>query len=261
MNFFNRLLWYNEPALESGGAELDFDALLRISMEELLLKTQRHQDTWLFGREEQWNLDPGQGELVFSFPGRLVIAPAQIIGTFDNQTAHWTWSWANASIPENMTSHALRIKEYGEQNNIPRLTTPEWAGEETDCWYMAALACRFGGFQGAYRGPSDNIYSFLTFGQVEINPPIEARSELLKNFTQEAATEFRTCAESLEQQRHACCRYFRRGTLVGLSQQELIDSLALSAPSVLETAGYAPDAAERVMEMIGGISDEEIHSS
>ena len=52
----------------------------------------------------------------------------------------------------------------------------------------------------------------------------------------------------------SCC-------LMGLSQQELIDSLALSVPSVLETAGYSPEAAERVMEMIGGISDEEIQSS
>ena len=90
---------------------------------------------------------------------------------------------------------------------------------------------------------------------------MEARGELLKNFAIEAAGDFRTCSESFEEQRRACCRYFRRGILVGLSQQELIDSLALAVPSVLETAGYAPDAAERVMEMIGGISDQEIHES
>ena len=261
MNFFPRFTRHNDPAIESGGASLDFDTLLRLSMEELLFKTQHHQDTWLFGKEEQWNLDPGQGELVFSFPGRLVIAPAQVIGAYDAQSGTWTWSWADASIPENLTRHAVHLKEYGERNGVPRLTTAQWTGEETDCWYMAALACRLCEFNGAYRGPSENKYSFITFGQVQLTPPLEARAELLKNFTQEAAGDFRTCVESLEEQRRACCRYFRRGSMVGLSQSELIDSLALAAPSILDTAGYPPEAAERVMEMIGGISDEEIHTS
>jgi hypothetical protein len=126
---------------------------------------------------------------------------------------------------------------------------------------MAALACRLCGFSGAYRGPSENVYSFITFGEVQLTPPLESREELLRNFTHEAAGDFRTCVESVDEQRRACCRYFRRGSLVGLSQTELIDSLALAAPSILDDAGYPPEAAERVMEMIGGISDEEIQKS
>lgn len=259
MSSSNPSLCYNETAVQAGGVPLDFDLLLRVSMEELLLNTRAHQDDWFFGKEEQWNLDPGQGELVLSFPGRLVIAPAQIIGTYDMQTALWTWSWSNASVPENLTMHALQLKEYGEKNGIARLTAPEWAGQETDCWYMAALACRLCGSQGAYRGPSENLYSFITFGDVRLNPP--DKNELLKNFVIESAGEFRSCIESFEEQRRACCRYFRRGSLVGLSQTELIDSLALAAPSVLDGAGYPPELAERVMEMIGGISDEEIQNS
>jgi hypothetical protein len=261
MNCFSQLLRYNPTAVQDEGYGLDFEALLRASMEELLLKTQYHQNTWLFGKEEQWNLDPGQAELVFTFPGRLAIAPAQVIGSYDGQTSTWRWSWANATVPEVLTVHALRLKEYGEQNGIPRLTTPEWVGEETDCWYMAALACRLCEFEGAYRGPSENIYSFITFGEVKLNPGLEDREELLKNFALDSAGDFRNCVDSLEDQRRACCRYFRRGVLVGLSQTELVDSLALAVPSVLETAGYPPEAAERVMDMIGGISDEEIHNS
>jgi hypothetical protein len=153
------------------------------------------------------------------------------------------------------------MREYGEQNGIPRLTTPEWTGQETDCWYMAALACRLCGFQGAYRGPAENIHSFITFGDVNLNPPLEDRDELIRNFAIESAGEFRTCVETFEEQRRACCRYFRRGAMVGLSQSELIDSLALASPSVLENASYPPEAAERVMELIGGISDEEIQNS
>jgi hypothetical protein len=261
MNFFHRILRYNATALEPAGPAVDFDTLLRLSMEELLFNTTQHQENWMFGKEEQWNLDPGQGEIVFSFPGRLVVAPAQHIGTFDGSNGLWTWSWSDPAVPENLTIQALRLKEFGEQNSIPRLTTPHWTGEETDCWYMAALACRLFGFQGAYRGPSENLYAFITFGQLQINPPLEARDELLKNFALESAGDFRVCVESLEDQRRACCRYFRRGSLAGLSQTELIDSLALAAPSILDNAGYPPEAADRVMEMIGGISDEEIKNT
>lgn len=260
MNAFNRFPVSNEVSPEAAPV-LDFDALLRFSMEELLLKTQSHQDIWLFGKEEQWNLDPGQAELAFTFPGRLVTAPAQIIGTFDLQTAHWSWSWADPSAPETLTTHALQLKEFGEQNGINLLTTPTWPAEESDCWYMAALACHLCGHHGAYRGPSENLNSFITFGHVEITPPLPARAELLKSFAIESAGDFRGCIDSFEGQRQACCRYFRRGALVGLTQQELIDSLALTAPSVLDTAGYPPDAAERVMDMVGGISDEEIGNS
>src|SRR3569832_144731 len=111
MNFRHRLTRHNEPAFENLGGALDFDTLLRVSMEELLFNTQAHQDNWLFGKEEQWNLDPGQGELVFTFPGRLVTAPAQIIGSYDAQPGVWTWRWANPSNPEALTTHALYLKE------------------------------------------------------------------------------------------------------------------------------------------------------
>src|SRR5215472_17196532 len=111
MNFFNRFLRYNEHPADPGGAAFDFDGLLRISMEELLLKTQAHQDTWLFGKEEQWNLDPGQGEVAFSFPGRIVTAPAQVIGTYNGETAIWIWGWANSSVPESLSAHARYLKE------------------------------------------------------------------------------------------------------------------------------------------------------
>jgi hypothetical protein len=126
---------------------------------------------------------------------------------------------------------------------------------------MAALACRLCGSQGAYRGPADDTYTFITFGELNPNPPFDDPEGLAKNFLEESAEDFRTCIENPEAQRQACCRYFRRGPLAGLAQSELIDFLALSSPSVLDTAGYAPEAAQQVMDLLGGISDEEIHGS
>src|SRR5215469_8937668 len=100
MSAFNAIPGFQEHFDHTDEAPLDFDLLQRISMEQLLLNTRVHQDAWMFGKEEQWNLDLGRAELILSFPGRMVVAPAQIIGTFDVQTSVWTWAWANSSIPE-----------------------------------------------------------------------------------------------------------------------------------------------------------------
>ena len=246
---------------QGAGQALDFESLLRSSMEELMGRTQTHQEAWGFGSEEEWVLDQDEGQLIFKFPGRFSAAPVQIIGTYDTQNSAWLWAWANPLIGDHLKTDALRLKEYGEQWGIQRLTTPEWAAQESDCWYMAALACALFGAQGAYRGPAADSHTLMVFGELTHQPAPEDREEILKNFAQETAVEFKACVEDSSAQRQACCRYFRRGLALGLAQAELIDYLGLAMPSVLDAAGYAPEESERVMDMIGEISDQEIQNS
>lgn len=230
-------------------------------MDELMLKTQSHQSAWGFGSEESWNLDQDKGELVFLFPGRSTVAPVQIIGTYEASTETWTWAWANPLIADELKAHALQLKEYGEQNGIQRLCAGEWLGQESDCWYMVALACKLFNAHGAYRGPAEGTYTFMTFGEVAHSPALDDHEAIVRNFKEQTATEFRACAEDLDSQRGVCCRYFRRGSSLGLSQSELIDALGLTTPSVLDLAAYSPDESERIMGLIGEISDEEIQNS
>ena len=239
----------------------DFETLLRVSMEDLMVITQNHQEAWQFGKEEDWQLDQERGELILKFPGRKITAPAQIIGFYDQQASLWQWAWAKSSLPENLISHALQLKEYGEQQGVERLISPEWPGQETDCWYMAALACRLCGSEGAYRAPLENGYTFITFGELTATPALDDTEGLAKCFLEESAEDFKKSVENLEEQKVACCRYFRRGPLAGMSQSELIDFLGLSSPSVLDLAGYSPEAAQQVMEMSGRLSEEEIQGS
>jgi len=243
------------------GEAPDFESLLRSSMEELMTRTQAHQENWGFGGEEEWLLDQDQGQLTFKFPGRSTRAAIQIIGTFNTENGTWLWAWANPLIADHLKTDALGLKEYGQQWGIPRLTSPEWPAQESDCWYMAALACQLFGRQGAYRGPAADSHTLMVFGEVTHDPTLDDRDQILKNFAEETAAEFKSCAEDLTTQRKVCCRYFRRGQVLGLSQTELIDSLGLAMPSVLDSAGYPPEESERVMEMIGGISDQEIQDS
>lgn len=251
----------NGTAEQVQGEALDFESLLRDSMDELMARTQSHQEEWAFGTEEEWLLDQDAGQLTFKFPGRSSITPVQIIGTFNTQNATWLWAWANPLIADHLKADSLRLREYGEQWGIQRLTAPEWTAQESDCWYMAALACRLFGGQGAYRGPAADSHTIMVFGEVSHDPALHERDRIINNFTEETAAEFKACADDTTAQRQACCRYFRRGQVLGFSQVDLIDFLGLAMPSVLDVAGYLPDDAERVMELVGEISDQEIQNS
>ena len=81
---------------------------------------------------------------------------------------------------------------------------------------------------------------------------------VVREFTRLAAEDFRQSAVTEQQQRAAICRYFRRGAVADFSHGELIDFLGVSSPSVLDMAGYSDEAAQRVMEMLADITDEQI---
>src|SRR5512141_1167262 len=90
----------------SPGNAAQFESLLRSGMDDLLVKTSAHQDAWGLGREQQWFLDRGSGELIFTFPKTVVSMPAQVVGRFTRGKAIWTWAWADESIPEHLRVHA-----------------------------------------------------------------------------------------------------------------------------------------------------------
>jgi hypothetical protein len=146
----------------------DFEQLLQLSMEELQIKTEAHK-AWGLGTFDRWDLDQEVGNLMFSSDeGTTATATAQIIGSFSTRDNSWLWAWDNPSIVDELKVHSLKLKEYGEQHGIERLTTRKWTGTEDDAWAMTALAVKLCGAQGAYRGPSGPAYVFMTFGEVTI---------------------------------------------------------------------------------------------
>ena len=147
----------------------DFSTLQKMSVEELALKTQAYKEVWGLGKIERWDLSQNTGELVFSLPdGMKAVCPAQIIGTYNNEDGAWLWAWANPSIDEKLRADALKLRKYGEEHHIDRLTKSKWKGTEEDAWAMAALAVKLCGEQGAYRGPAGTTYVFIAFGEVKL---------------------------------------------------------------------------------------------
>lgn len=152
-----------------GGETPEFQALIEGSMEGLRLQTEAHQGSWHFGEEDQWDFSQDTGEIVFTFADTLVRAPAQIVGTFDDDAGTWMWAWGNSSISDSLARDSCRVREYGQQHGIRRLTSASWAGEEIDGWHMAALANRLCESNGVYRGPAGATFVFFTFGEVQIS--------------------------------------------------------------------------------------------
>lgn len=83
------------------------------------------------------------------------------------------------------------------------------------------------------------------------------QNEEIDRIIHESVLEFKQVIGK-EEKRKACCRYFKRGIQAGLSQEELIDFLGMSDPSILFLSGYTEEEELEIMELIGEISDSEI---
>ena len=148
----------------------DFVTLQKISIEELKLKTDAHQSVLGLDRIKRWDLNQDDGQLVFSLAdGLKARTPAQIIGTYNTDDHTWLWAWDNPSIEDKLKTDALRLRKYGEEHHVDRLTQRKWAGTEDDAWAMVALAVKLCGEQGGYRGPAGATHVFMAFGELSVS--------------------------------------------------------------------------------------------
>lgn len=93
----------------------------------------------------------------------------------------------------------------------------------------------------------------------ELNNDIESKyNKLADKICKEAVLEFKQAKGNREEKRKACCQYFKRGNRAGFSQEELIDFLGISTPSILSLADYTEDEELEIMVLIGEISDSEV---
>ena len=149
-------------------ALLDYRRFVEQSMAELRIKTAAHDGIWRLG-EADWRVDQPAGLIVFSHAdGTTITCPVQIVGTYHVGEGTWLWAWDNPSVQEALQTHANLVRAYGQQYGIARLTTAKFECEESDAWEFAALACKLGDAQGAYRGPAGQVMVFMCFGQATV---------------------------------------------------------------------------------------------
>jgi hypothetical protein len=147
-----------------------FEPLVEKAMNDLRAKTASHQTAWGLGKAERWDVNQGDGRLIFTFPDKVVSCDVQIIGSFAKSQGTWLWSWDNPSVLSNLTLASRELRDYGRAHGYAKLTQAKWKATEEDAWQMVALATLVGNAQGAYRGPAGDTYVFMTFGPPRIEP-------------------------------------------------------------------------------------------
>lgn len=170
VKFLDRLLGKKSHS-PSEGAEsvVDPDLTITRANNEMQLHTQSAIAMWGIDTAV-WSVDLDIGTITFTNDekGIIVTAPVQVIGTYDTQQDTWLWGWDHPSVSESIGEYAQRVREFGEQYSLEKLTTREISISIDEAWEFTALACHLNGGQGGYRGVSGSTWVFMVYGPVTV---------------------------------------------------------------------------------------------
>ncbi len=135
---------------------------------EYLTQRQEHlRQTFGLASYERWDWDGERGTIVFSSGGiPRVIATGQLVGSVSRKTGTWLWAWSNPGIETRLRRDLDEVRRYGEVHGIWQLTTAKWEANESDGWEMTSIAAYVLQAKGAYRMPSERLFSYAIFDEV-----------------------------------------------------------------------------------------------
>lgn len=109
------------------------------------------------------------GRMIFSDVGAVskVVADFQIVGSLSGRSSTWLWSWDNPYLLENTIQDIWKVKEFGDKNDIEKLTSPKWKATEQDAWDMTAIAANLLKAKGAYSFLSDDVRVFVIIMRIK----------------------------------------------------------------------------------------------
>lgn len=75
--------------------------------------------------------------------------------------AQLVWAWANFHMLERVRSRIVAVRDYGEQEEWPRLTVPKWPATQVDGWAKTAIAAYVLDARGASRTPYGEGFTYF----------------------------------------------------------------------------------------------------
>ena len=81
----------------------------------------------------------------------MVEAQATVVGSVSMQTGSWLWSWANPSLHGVAMDEIQRVRTFGREQGIKKLTEPRWPATDADGWEMAAVSAKLLNGEVVYR--------------------------------------------------------------------------------------------------------------
>lgn len=138
----------------------------RWSRESVALAQTRNRD-WQSRftlRAQPYRFDLDAATLTFDRGSDLVVADLTVIGTTSRSEGTFLWSWANESLPVAATALATRVRVFGDENDLPLLTRPEWPAAHPEGLEMLAVAARILDAEGTFVHESGEVtYYFALF--------------------------------------------------------------------------------------------------
>jgi len=145
-----------------------FKDLIQTSYDYLNAQQDSCKTLYSLGSYERWDYKQETGLIEFSDSGIVKIRiKYEEVGSISTISKTWLWAWDNESLLPQIKSEIVKLRDFGVQNNYRRLTKPKWYGDEYDGWEMTAIAAKIMKAKGAYRIPTDKLYSFIIFKEIE----------------------------------------------------------------------------------------------
>jgi hypothetical protein len=90
-----------------------------------------------------------------------VIADLCVVGTASAAEGTFLWSWANEEIPAQAKRRIEAVRRFGEEHDLPLLTTAEWRGGRIEGLEMAAVAGRILEAEGIWVDDGADLTTFF----------------------------------------------------------------------------------------------------
>jgi hypothetical protein len=120
------------------------------------------QETFGIGQYERYDCDLPTGRFWWTDAGVIQVeARLVVVGSVSTESDTWLWAWANPHLVDVDMEDIERVKAFGEEHRIEKLTSQKWEADEVDGWEMTAVAARLLEAECAYRCPSKNGYLYL----------------------------------------------------------------------------------------------------
>ncbi len=152
--------------------------------------SRRLVEDWRLGSESRWEVDLKVGQVSFHFEdGTTLIAPIQVVGTYNSRDGTFLWAWGHKALPEHLVAHASLARVWGQDRGVADYTTAIINCTPDEVWNFAAVTARLAGREGIYRGRNGSVWLYLTYGDIEMQvqhrgesaaPPPPASTELVE---------------------------------------------------------------------------------
>lgn len=117
----------------------------------------------------RWDLE--QAVIRFEREGGRVVADLTIIGSVSEHAGTFQWAWADAAVPAAATVGLDAVRRFGEEHDLPLLTTAEFRGDRSQGLELLAAAGRIQDAAGGFTDRSGDLTLFFTLHRFRVEEP------------------------------------------------------------------------------------------